>query len=78
MHFFVLCELFSCVVGGHEWKEVAEELGLTPAEIRFLEHRTLNPSDAALAFIANQRYISVGYLYDVLNKCGYPLIADLL
>ena len=67
-----------CVVGGPEWKEVAEELGLSPAEIRYLDNRTLNPCDAALAFIANQRYISVGHLYDMLSKCGYPVIADLL
>lgn len=67
-----------CVVGGPEWKAVAEELGLTPDEIRFLDHRTLNPCDAALAFIANHCNIRVGHLYDVLIKCGYPVIADLL
>ena len=57
---------------------VAERLGLTPREIRFLDNRTLNPCDAALAFIANQRYTSVGSLYDVLNECGFPVIADIL
>ena len=57
---------------------VAEALGLTLREIRFLDNRTLNPCDAALAFIANQRPTSVAGLYDVLNECGLPVIADLL
>ena len=57
---------------------IAEELGLTPREIRFLDKRTVNPCDAALAFISRQRYISVGDLYNKLNKCGLPVIADLL
>ena len=57
---------------------VAEELGLTPREIRFLDKRTLNPCDAALAFISRHCYISVGDLYDGLNKCGLPVTADLL
>ena len=38
---------FLCIVGGEEWKEVAEGLGLTPREIRFLDNRTLNPFDPA-------------------------------
>jgi len=66
-----------CVVGGEEWKLVAEELGLTPKEIRFLDKRTLNPLDAALTFVAKQRHITVGDLYDLLSECGFPLIADL-
>ena len=57
---------------------VAEALGMTPAEIRFLDNRTLNPLDAALAFISKQRCITVGDLYDVLIECGCPVIADLL
>ena len=67
-----------CFAGGEEWKEVAEALGLTPAEIRFLDNRTLNPLDSALAFIARQRCITVGDLYDLLNERGFPMIADLL
>ncbi|XP_020601814.1 uncharacterized protein LOC110040884 [Orbicella faveolata] len=63
--------------GGEEWKLVAEALGLTPQEIRFLDNRTLNPLDAALAFIAKQRHITVGDLYDLLSECGFPVIADL-
>jgi len=58
--------------------EVAEKLGLTPKEIRYLNKRVYNPFDAALAFIAQQRHISVGDLYDVLSECGLPVIADLL
>ena len=70
--------MFPCVTGGDEWKVVAEALGLTQAEIRFLDNRTLNPLDAALAFIAKQRCITVGDLYDVLAECGCPVTADLL
>ena len=65
-----------CVVGGEEWKSVAEALGLTPQEIRFLDNRTLNPLDAALAFIAKQRHITVGDLYDLLSERGFPVVAD--
>ena len=68
---------FVFVVGGEEWKLVAEALGLTPQEIRFLDNRTLNPLDAALAFIVKERHITVGDLYDLLSKCGFPAIADL-
>jgi len=74
MIFFLI---FGCVVGGEEWKVVAEALGLTPLEIRFLDRRTLNPLDSALAFIAKQRHITVGELYDMLSECGFPAIADL-
>jgi len=57
---------------------VAEALGLTPSVIRFLDKRTLNPFDAALGLIARQRCVTVGYLYDLLNKQGFPVIADFL
>ena len=71
--------VFSFVLtGGDEWKLVAERLGMSQREIRFLDNRTLNPFDSVLAFIANQRYTSVGSLYDVLDECGLPSIADLL
>ncbi|KAL9963773.1 hypothetical protein ACROYT_G027313 [Oculina patagonica] len=71
-------ELTIDLSGGHEWKVVAEGLGLTPQEIRFLNNRTLNPLDAVLAFIAKQRLVTVGELYDLLCKSGYPVQADLL
>ena len=67
---------FVFVIGGHEWQVVAEGLGLTPLEIRFLDSRTLNPFDAALSFIARQRHITVGNLYDLLKELGFPVIAD--
>lgn len=69
-------ELTFDLSGGPEWEVVAEGLGLTPTEIRFLNSRTLNPFDAALSFIAKQRHITVGNLYDLLNKLGFPVIAD--
>lgn len=64
------------VAGGDDWKLVAEELGLTPPEIRFLDNRFLNPADAALSYVAHQRVLTVGNLYDVLTACNLPLIAD--
>ena len=58
--------------------EVAEELGLTPEEIRFLDKRTLNSMESALSFIVKQRFLSVGELYELLNECDFPMLADLL
>ena len=69
---------FVCVIGGEEWKLVAEALGFTPPEIRFLDNRTLNPLDAALAFVSKRRHITVGDLYDLICECGFPVIADRL
>ena len=65
-----------CFTGGDEWRVVAEKLGLSPKQIRFLEKRTLNPCDAVLAFISRRYSISVGELYDLLNECGLPVVAD--
>ena len=67
-----------CAIGGEEWKLVAEALGLTQQEISFLDNRTLNPLDAALAFTAKQRHITVGDLYDLLSECEVPVLAELL
>ena len=58
--------------------ELAEGLGLTAAEIRFLEKRTLNPMDAALSFIVKQRFLRVGELYELLEEHNFPVLADLL
>ena len=58
--------------------KLAEELGLAPREIRFLEKRTLNPMEAALSFITRQRFVSVGELYELLNEGDLPMLADLL
>ena len=70
---------FPCsYVTGDQWEIVAEKLGLSPQEIRFLDKRILNPADALIGYIANQRYLSVGELYDVLCDCDLPVVADLL
>ena len=58
--------------------ELAEGLGLTPAEIRFLDKRTLNPMEAALSFIVRQRFLRVGELYELLEEHNFPVLADLL
>ena len=81
IHLFLCKKLslfFKILAGGDQWKDVAEKLGLSPNEIRFLERRTLNPCDAALAFLSQRSYLNVGCLYDVLTDCGLPVIADLL
>lgn len=70
--FFVVLE------DGDKWKFVAEKLGLNPQEIRFLDERDRNPVGALLNFVSNQRYMSVGELYQVLCDCGIPVIADQL
>ena len=68
--------VFLYVAGGDEWKLVAEKVGLNPIEIRFLDTRILNPADAVLSYVASQRCLTVGELYDVLAACDFPLIAD--
>ena len=58
---------------------LAEKLGLTPAEIRFLDKRVLNPCDATLVRARKQRLIlNVGDLYDRLVECKLPRLADIL
>lgn len=64
--------------GGDEWIIVAERLGLSPAEIRFLEKRSRNPFEEALMHCRNHQYLTVGELYDVLVESGYPAYADFL
>ncbi len=70
--------MLSFFLGGDEWMTVAERLGLSPAEIRFLERRCLNPFEPALQHSRNQQYLTVGHLYDVLVDCELPMFADLL
>ena len=65
-------------IGGDEWMMVAERLGLTPSEIRFLNRRSRNPFEEALIHSRNQQDLNVGKLYDVLVDCGFPSFADLL
>ena len=57
---------------------VAERLGLTPSEIRFLDNRYPNPFAPALIYSRTQQYWNVGQLYDVLVDCGFPGFSDLL
>ena len=57
---------------------VAERLGLSPAEIRFLKKRSRNPFEEALMHCQNHQYLTVGELYDVLVESGYPAYADFL
>ena len=65
-------------IGGDEWMLVAERLGLTQAQIRFLERRSRNPFEDALVYSRSQRYLNVGQLYDTLVNCEFPTFADLL
>ena len=70
---------FVCItVTEWQWKVVAERLGLRANEIKFLDMRYPNPSEAALAFVAQYRGMSVDDLYDVLTECGMPVLADIL
>ncbi len=57
---------------------VAERLGMTSAEIRFLDKRLLNPADAMIGHVANLYFITVGDLYDLLVDCELPVMADVL
>ena len=70
--------LFVIVAGGVEWKLVAEKLGLKTNEIRYLDTRVLNPAEAALSFIARERYVTVGELYQILCDSELPVLADIL
>ena len=66
------------LVGRDDWELFAEKLGLTPAEIRFLDKRTRNQVLEVLIFDSQKYLITVGDLYDVLKDCGLPAIADFL
>jgi len=58
--------------------EIAEKLGLTQDEIRFLHVRTLNPADEMLGYVTRRFHLTVGDLYDLLIACELPVLADLL
>ena len=66
------------LVGRDDWELFAEKLGLTPAEIRFLDKRTRYQVLEVLIFASQKYLITVGDLYDVLKDCGLPAIADFL
>ena len=57
---------------------IAERLGLTPEEIRFIDNRIFNTADVVLSYVSEKRIISVGLLYDLLNESGLPMLADSL
>lgn len=64
--------------GEDEWKVIAEKLGSTPEEIRFLGIRERNPMQTVLSFVRGRRLTTVGTLYDYINESGLPVVADLL
>ena len=66
------------ISGGDEWKQLAEKLGMTYDEIRFLDKRTLNPCNVVLDLVANSRRLNVGEVYDILVECDLVGSADLL
>lgn len=57
---------------------VAERLGLTPEEIRYLDHRVLNPMDIVFRFVGERSSVRVETLYDLMTELGLPEVADLL
>ena len=57
---------------------VAEGLGLTPREIRFLDQRYSNPMFAVLNHVGQQSFTRVETLYDLMTELGLPNTADLL
>ena len=61
-----------------DWQVVAERLGLRVEEIRFLDMRYRNPSEAVLTYAASYCGMNVDDLYDVLTECGMPVLADIL
>ena len=66
------------VVGGDEWKLLAERLGFSQIDIRFLDKRVMNPSDVVLGAVGRHRHLSVGEIYDTLVDCELPAVADLM
>ena len=66
------------VVGGDEWKLLAERLGFSQIDIRFLDKRVMNPSDVVLGAVGKHRHLSVGEIYDTLVDCELPAVADLM
>ena len=70
--------LIFIVAGGDEWKLLAERLGFSQIEIRFLDKRVMNPSDVILGAVGKHRHLSVGEIYDTLVDCELPAVADLM
>ena len=57
---------------------MAEKLGLSEIEIRFLDERVPNPSHFVFVKVAKHRHLSVGEIYDTLVDCELPVVADLM
>ena len=64
--------------GRDEWKLLAERLGFSQIEIRFLDKRFVNPSDVVLGAVGKHRHLSVGEIYNTLVDCELPATADLM
>lgn len=63
---------------GDERKVMAEKLGYGPAGIYFFNRLMRYPVQAMLSFADVNRLTTVGTLYDFINECGLPAVADLL
>ena len=57
---------------------LAEKLGLNSDWTRLLDRRCLNPAGVLLDRVAERSNMTVGNLYDLLNECGLPGLADRL
>ena len=57
---------------------LAEGLGLSSEQIRYLDKRFANPAGYLLDCVAERSNMTVGNLYDLFNKCGLPGVADRL
>ena len=76
-----MCRLyfsFFPILGGDEWKLLAEKLGMSQIDIRFIDKRVVNPCDVVLSLMGNNRYLSVGEVYDILVDCELAGAADIL
>jgi len=63
---------------GEEWKLLAERLGLNSERIRLLDKRCFNPAGFLLHCVGERSDMTVGNLYELLNECGLPGLADRL
>jgi len=75
---FWLIKYIVFFVGGDEWTQLAERLGLSSDQIRYLDRRFPNPAGALLDYVAERSNMTVGDLYDLFNECGLPGLADRL
>ena len=57
---------------------MADELGMLPAEIRFLDKRAHNPAEALLSWLEEDPSSTVGNLYNAMVNYDMPTFADLM